>query len=301
LNNYIYKNSHIPLKRVLKKYTNVFDLSFLKDYIYLNFFVSIGKANRYYLRTMSTFSNSFICALFSKNWLVSRNRWNEKTHRDNLVNFEISEKTVYTNHTPLKFLPDSLKIFIFRKLRSQTTPKFFKFFNLYIIPALESLFDQRVSFRIKPLKKFKGSLKKSIRKIFFKRRWFQSKVGRGFFLNEMLEILFLTFRRKDLNFLKRWFLLTMERIQFKKHKKFLSVFKNIVTKFSDFFIFKNNVKGFFLDVRGKVGVTGDAKKRNFYVSVGKRSKTTKNSRYDYQSGIVRTETGQLGITMIMYY
>ena len=93
----------------------------------------------------------------------------------------------------------------------------------------------------------------------------------------------------------------MERIQFSKHKKFLSVFKNIVSKFPKFLMKKNKVKGFFLDVRGKVGVTGDAKKRNFFVSVGKRSKTTKNSKYDYQQGIVRTDTGALGITMIMYY
>jgi hypothetical protein len=93
----------------------------------------------------------------------------------------------------------------------------------------------------------------------------------------------------------------MERIQFSKHKKFLSVFKHIVSKFPKFLMKRNKVKGFFLDVRGKVGVTGDSKKRNFFVSVGKRSKTTKNSKYDYQQGIVRTDTGALGITMIMYY
>ena len=71
--------------------------------------------------------------------------------------------------------------------------------------------------------------------------------------------------------------------------------------FGDFFILGNGVRGFFLDVRGKVGVTGDAKKRNFYLNFGKRSKTTKNSKYDYQNGVVRTETGQLGITFIMYF
>ena len=210
-------------------------------------------------------------------------------------------QTFYCNKTPVNFLSGFLKKFVFRRLRSQTAPVFFKFISLCVVPHLEMWCQQRIGVRIIPTPKFRGSVKKSLAAIFNKRRYFQAKVGRGFFLNEMLEILYLTFSKKDLNFLKRWFLLTMERIQFIKHKKFLSVFKNIVTKFSDYFLAKNNVKGFFLDVRGKVGVTGDAKKRNFYISVGKRSKTTKNSKYDYQSGVVRTTTGQLGITMIMYW
>ena len=111
----------------------------------------------------------------------------------------------------------------------------------------------------------------------------------------------LTFKRKDLNFFKRWFLLTMERIQFEKHKKFLNILRFVLLRYSVLIMEDNGVKGFFIDIRGKVGVTGDSKKRNFYVSVGKHSKTTKNSKFDYQSGIVRTETGALGITMIMYY
>lgn len=129
----------------------------------------------------------------------------------------------------------------------------------------------------------------------------QNRIGRGFFLNEMLEILYLTFYRKDLNYLKRWFLLTMERIQFEKHRQFLRVVKHILFHHTDVLLESNGIKGFFLDVRGKVGVTGDAKRRNFYVSVGKRSRTTKNSKFDYQNGIVRTETGALGITMVIYY
>lgn len=166
---------------------------------------------------------------------------------------------------------------------------------------MELFLNQRIALRVKPIKKFRKKVRRTLSKIFFKKRFFQSKVGRGFFLYEMLQILHLTFRLKDLNFLKRWFLLTMERIQFSKHKKFLRTFKHIITTFSKQLMLKNRVKGFFLDVRGKVGVTGDAKKRNFYVSAGKRSKTTKKSRYDYQNGVVRTTTGQLGITFIMYY
>jgi ribosomal protein S3 len=90
-------------------------------------------------------------------------------------------------------------------------------------------------------------------------------------------------------------------VNFKNHKKLLSVLKYMITSYSDELVFKNGVKGFFFDIRGKVGVTGDAKKRSFFFNVGRYSKTTKNSKFNYQFNSVRTDTGALGITMIMYY
>lgn len=215
---------------------------------------------------------------------------------------DLAENFIFTNKIPLIFLPYTLKNSVFKKIRNQVAPSFFKFFGFYVTPALELLTGQRIVLRFNPVKNIlRKEIQFELKKIFFKQKNYQFRVGRGFFFNEMLEILYLTFKLKDLNFLKRWFLLTMERIQFVKHKKFLSGFKRLLQSFSDYLIYENNVKGFFIDVRGKVGVTGDSKKRNFFVSIGKRSKTTKNSKYDYQSGVVRTTTGQLGITMIMFY
>jgi ribosomal protein S3 len=75
----------------------------------------------------------------------------------------------------------------------------------------------------------------------------------------------------------------------------------MIISYSDELVFKNDVKGFFFDIRGKVGVTGDAKKRSFFFNVGRYSKTTKNSKFNYQFSPIRTDTGALGITMIMYY
>jgi len=93
----------------------------------------------------------------------------------------------------------------------------------------------------------------------------------------------------------------MGRIQFKSHKKLISVFKYMIVNYHEFYLKQNNLKGFFFDIRGKVGVTGNAKKRHFCFSSGKYSKTTKNSRFDYQHTIVKTLTGALGVTMIIYY
>lgn len=93
----------------------------------------------------------------------------------------------------------------------------------------------------------------------------------------------------------------MNRISFLNHKKFISSFKQTVINNSDFFIKNNNIGGFFFDIRGKVGVTGDAKKRHFSFYVGDFSKTSKKYKFDYQFDIVRTYTGALGITMYLSY
>lgn len=93
----------------------------------------------------------------------------------------------------------------------------------------------------------------------------------------------------------------MYRIDFKNHKKFLSCFKFIITNYYSFFLGSNNVGGFFFDIRGKVGVTGDAKKRHFSFYSGNFSKTTKKNKFDYQFDIVKTNTGALGITMYLSY
>ena len=93
----------------------------------------------------------------------------------------------------------------------------------------------------------------------------------------------------------------MGRIQFKNHKKFLNLFKFTINSYSKLFVYANNVSGFFFDIRGKVGVSGNAKKRHFSFNEGEFSKTTKNSKFEYQHQIVRTFTGALGVTMILYY
>ncbi len=280
------------------------DYDFLKQYIYLNFTYTFKRIKFRLFSNTATMSSAFLFGLFNKAYSFNSGRSSHKNFRRYRTFFLDQQKvdlSLFSNKTPYSALPEFFRVLIFRKIKGQTVPKFFKFFYLYITSFLEFFLKEKIFFRVIPIKKKINSAKRRLTRIFLKRRHFQSKVGRGFFLNEMLEILHLTFLYKDLNFLKRWFLLTMERIQFEKHRKFLSVFKHIVSKFPKSLMKRNKVKGFFLDVRGKVGVTGDAKKRNFFVSVGKRSKTTKNSKYDYQQGIVRTETGALGITMVMYY
>ena len=62
--------------------------------------------------------------------------------------------------------------------------------------------------------------------------------------------------------LSEWVSKFMETLNFKNHKKFLSFFNNFINKYSGVFMDVLRIRGFFFDIRGKVGVTGSSKKRH---------------------------------------
>lgn len=93
----------------------------------------------------------------------------------------------------------------------------------------------------------------------------------------------------------------MDRIYFKNHKKFLNFFKILIQKYYYYFSKELNFKGFFFDIRGKVGVTGNAKKRHFFIKAGNFSFSKKSLKLNIFKNLVRTKTGVLGLTAIISF
>ena len=93
----------------------------------------------------------------------------------------------------------------------------------------------------------------------------------------------------------------MEKISLRKHKKFLNLLKIILTRYYNFFFLHSNVLGIFFDIRGKLGVTGSAKKRHMKLSTGTYSSTKKKTRISFSQAVVRTSTGVLGVTFCIFF
>jgi hypothetical protein len=206
-----------------------------------------------------------------------------------------------TNYTPFIWLETNLKNKVLAKVNVNYVPNFYRYVYYTLANCIEFFSKKRFFLKIFSKSKSNIAVIDHIDSIFFKNRSLQNKIGRGFFLHEMLDIIYITFFYKDLNFLIKWFVKTMYRISFLNHKKFISSFKFLLSKHSKFFVKDNSVNGFFFDIRGKVGVTGNAKKRHISFYVGDFSKTTKKCKFDYQFDIVKTHTGSLGITMYLSY
>jgi hypothetical protein len=86
-----------------------------------------------------------------------------------------------------------------------------------------------------------------------------------------------------------------------RHKKFLFFFKTFIRNLYPIFFNVFNIKGFFFDIRGKVGVAGNSKKRHYCFHYGLFGKSTTSIKMDIEKTIVRTNTGVLGMTMIITF
>lgn len=127
------------------------------------------------------------------------------------------------------------------------------------------------------------------------------KFCRTFFFFEFLDILILSFIKKDIKFFEYWFVRFFEGIQFKFHKSFLFLFNKFLKEFFPVFRRIFLVRGFKLDVRGKVSVAGNSKKRHYLIKYGELSFSKKNNKISYAQNIVRTPTGVLGLEFVLVY
>jgi hypothetical protein len=91
----------------------------------------------------------------------------------------------------------------------------------------------------------------------------------------LLEVIILTFQTHDLQILLNFLKQRFEQSPFKKHKKLLSILFDLLRKNAGLLAL-TPTKGFSFDIRGKVGVSGNAKKRHMFFSIGKITTTSQN-------------------------
>ena len=53
----------------------------------------------------------------------------------------------------------------------------------------------------------------------------------------------------------------LKLVGLRKHKKFLNIFIAVISTFSSIFLNTLKIKGFFFKVKGKIGLSGNAKKK----------------------------------------
>ena len=106
---------------------------------------------------------------------------------------------------------------------------------------------------------------------------------------------------KDLNFFKNWFCNFFELISARLHRKFLLQLNKLFKLFLKHILLYFGCSGFKLVISGKISVTGNSKKRRYFLTVGSTSYTKKKLKLLYAQGTVRTLTGVLGIIFMLSY
>ena len=122
-----------------------------------------------------------------------------------------------------------------------------------------------------------------------------------FFIQDFVHIITLAFYQKNADLFLRWLLRFMEKINPRLHRKFISYLKVFLGHL--YRTQSNHLQflGFKLVVKGKISVTGNAKKRTQRINYGICSLTTKIYKISYARGVVHTRTGVLGLKCFLFY
>lgn len=114
---------------------------------------------------------------------------------------------------------------------------------------------------------FKKSIYLYCIRVFRKLKRYNYRFKRNFFLGEIIRVIVVSLMSRDSTLLINYVTWVLMQIPYKDVKGFLYFLKVILKRhllpnFKNFFL----IKGFVFDIRGKVGVTGDAKKRHTLIS-----------------------------------
>ena len=185
--------------------------------------------------------------------------------------------------------------------------KFNNYLYYYLVPLFEYIFNKNIFINFinssifkKPKLKKKFFVRKLI-KIYKKNRFSVLSRSITFNLYEIIEIILYSFYYKDVFLLSNWFLKNFKNVHFTNHKKFLVFFKTIINDIFESYRDILQIKGFYFIIKGKVGVTSNAKKKTIKFIIGSSNKSKKSQKMDFQQGVVKSLSGSLGVSMILTY
>lgn len=173
---------------------------------------------------------------------------------------------------------------------------FFLFLNKFFLNFLEFFFKSKIIFNLK-----KGSNRLILTNISY--RVFINKYFKKNLLvsKQIIGILYYSFLLKDTSIFVNYFKNILEKLNIKLHKKlFLSLKKLIKDLFKPIFNFLG-LLGVFFDIRGKIGVSGSAKKKRYFFYFGKHTITTRSIKINLKHTPIWTFTGVLGFTFSLYF
>lgn len=255
---------------------------------------------------------------FYNNSLIKYNKFNQEGLKSIYNIFNIGSLKILNNYKFLKLknlnnffcFNNYYPVFYYNNISSK---KFFSKFKLsfninylvyiqfYILGFMENFFKKKILLKLSNNFFRKTGNFKFLNSIFLENKNYQPKYMKGFYICDFIEILWYSFFLKDLTLINDWFCKFFEATHFRFHRKFILFLQNFMNKHSHIFINVLKIKGFFFDIRGKVGVAGNSKKRHYFFRFGELNKSTKSRKINFNQSVIRTPSGALGLTLIINY
>ena len=172
-------------------------------------------------------------------------------------------------------------------------------FSLFGIRFLEYLFNRKILLNMKLITTNSLVNEDVIRCDLWvlKLKAYTKLIGSGFFLKDTIYISYWSLKTHNIQIMMDWFQSTMGRISFWKLRSFIH-FLEYIFKFVFWPIFSQlNIKGIKFQLKGKISVSGNSRKRIMVFNVGKTSRTTTIYRTIQLRRLIPSFTGVMGFTM----
>ncbi len=193
-------------------------------------------------------------------------------------------------------------IYFLKKKNIKKKNFFFNFFfHYFFLKYLEKKLFTKINIIVNNLAKLKTKYLKKKKVIKFLKKKCKG-LGNFFFFFKKVVLLFLSvFLYCDATLFVNWLVQFLETNEIKKHK--------IALKFVAFFLsflflrfeFNLKIKGFYLRIKGKIGLGGASKKKKFTLKKKKFTLINFINKINYSKSDVRTKSGTLGIVFFLVF
>lgn len=281
---------NIELKKLFIKSYNKYFYT-IKNYLYLS---------KYY-KYNYFFKNEYNFNIIKIKDITKNNFFNKSFINPKIKNIKYFKNDSFSNYHIYFSRIYKFKEYSLRNILLKERIFFMPFFSQYIIILLNNKLNKKILLQSSKYKtiessffNFKKSLVKKLRNApNIRRLRIRFRV--------FIKVVYALFKYKDLEIFKRWVEITMTRLPFKFHRRFLYSLKVLffIYLFPYFKLF--NVLGLVIKTSGKISLGGNSKTRTYYIKSGKYPRTTKSLKLLYAQSNVFTLSGALGLCFYFTY
>ena len=281
------------VSKILKRSTNIGLSKKVQRHCSLKFFNDkVQSQNLFGMSDLALLPQSKLWSCLGKNKFAE----NSLFVRSNFKSLAVRH---YMNKFTFAYLPKKVMLSKIKNMNLNKSVKSSLLYVYYICGFLEFFLKSKIWFKISSKlflnKRIVSLMVSSCNKNMSAQRF----IGKELFLLEMYQILWIAVQNRSLEFFAGWLKTIMEKIHFRKHKKIVKLIASTLKKNKKLYFDWTNSLGFAFDIRGKLGVTGNSKKRHYAFTIGKVSLTTKKYPLHYYFNTVRTDTGVLGLSYFL--
>lgn len=297
-------------KNILFKYKEYKKYSFNKTYIGKNIiFIKQSKFlvkkknekknNIFFFKKilLNSFKKVFFKSMFFNLGFISK-KMLFKVIKKNIFSTKF---TNYSNFTDIVFFKKKIINLIKYKFKKQQASKYIYFNVLFFKNFFEFFLKKKTIIIINNLKKVNLKKSKNFKALIKKLKNNLNKLKPHLMPKEVIRVVTSMVKNKDVDIFIDWFVYFLQKTNLKKHKKYLRVIKKVFLILKKKIFRKNKLKGLYLCIKGKVGVSGNAKKRKFLIKLGKQKFFNKIDKIVWNSRQIKTITGALGLKVVISY